>query len=204
MATNSRKDPYKPTLEGIGYLGEGLYKTRGGDGVKTREYTTWRSMIKRCYGKSCVNSNNKCYKGVVKVCEEWLNFQTFAKWFHDNYVDGWELDKDFLNPDAKEYSPDNCVFLPPSINKALIGSSRVRDNQLPMGVTLRARSNKFFASLYKKGKRVYLGYYNTAEEAGEAYQAAKNEYLVQMCQPYKDLLDERVLEKCKELLNNSK
>lgn len=190
------KDPFKPTLEGVGYLGEGEYKSRYGNAPKVKEYTTWRSMLNRCYGETD-HPNNRNYKGLVTVCDEWLNFQVYAKWFHENYVEGWELDKDFLNPDSNTYSPDNCVFLPSRLNKVLVGKSRKGDRGLPTGVSTLKRSDKFAVRINKEGERAYLGCYSTLEEAGEVYRKAKSTYIVELFEPYLDLLDKRVVDKIK-------
>ena len=56
-----------------------------------------------------------------KVCEEWLNFQNFARWIYDNKYecDDLELDKDLLIKGNKIYSPNTCCLLPHEINYAI-------------------------------------------------------------------------------------
>lgn len=39
-----------------------------------------------------------------------------------------------------------------------------------------ANKNKYVANIWLNGKQIYLGYYNTPEEAFTAYQLAKIEY----------------------------
>lgn len=68
----------------------------------------WHSMIKRCY-----NPNDKSYKYYgakgVYVCDEWLLFSNYLKWFLDNYVEGFQIDKDLSNSNC--YSPNTCIFI---------------------------------------------------------------------------------------------
>ena len=52
----------------------------------------------------------------VYVCEEWHNFQNFAKWYYNNYYsineERMEIDKDILYKNNKVYSPDTCIIVP--------------------------------------------------------------------------------------------
>lgn len=112
------KDAYERTAFGVGYLGDGHYKSKIRR-KSTPYYHTWRHMLERCYSKK-YQEKHPTYKGCV-VAEEWHNFQNFAKWYEDNYyeVEGQiiDLDKDILVKGNKTYSPQTCVFAPQSINK---------------------------------------------------------------------------------------
>ena len=97
----------KRTVRGIGYLGDGPYVSRL-NGIKTKEYLVWYSMLTRCYSDTYHAA--KAYKDVF-VCDSWHNFQTFAKWFTDNYIEGYQLDKDTKILGNKIYSPATCCFV---------------------------------------------------------------------------------------------
>lgn len=111
------KNPLHKTVYNIGYMGVGDYVTVINK-KKTRVYLSWYSMMKRSYSEK-YHKIYPTYKD-VKVCEEWQNFQTFAKWFYENYnpeiMQGWHLDKDILIKDNRIYSPDTCIFVPNEIN----------------------------------------------------------------------------------------
>ena len=109
------KDPYYPSAEGVGYLGVGTYKPTG------KVYKTWHNMIIRCYSND-YHQREPSYKE-CSVCEEWLNFQNFAKWWHINYLEEGDLDKDLLVKGNKIYSPKYCCVLPKQINIALLSTS---------------------------------------------------------------------------------
>ena len=42
------KCPYEPRVYGVGYVGEGKYKTKENE-KHTRVYRTWYDMLRRCY-----------------------------------------------------------------------------------------------------------------------------------------------------------
>lgn len=71
---------------------------------KTREYSSWKEMKKRCYQ---VNSKNYKWYGSkgVTVCATWID--DFPQFFADMGLcpDGYELDR---IDNSKGYSPDNC------------------------------------------------------------------------------------------------
>lgn len=111
------KDLYCKAVYNHGYIGEGDYKATV-DGKNTKMYAVWSSMLQRCYDKD-VKHNLDSYSNCT-VCEQWLNFQNFAKWFDNNYyeIEGqkMQLDKDILYKGNKIYSPDTCMFVPQEIN----------------------------------------------------------------------------------------
>ena len=107
------KDRLLPTVHGVGFIGDGSYKSRG-EGVTAKQYQSWTDMLKRCYSMSELK-RRPTYNG-CSVCEEWHNFQNFAKWFDDNYIEGCQLDKDVKVEGNKIYSPSTCKFIPISAN----------------------------------------------------------------------------------------
>ena len=50
------------------------------------------------------------------VCIEWNNFQNFAGWFNENYIEGYDLDKDIKVNGNKVYSPVTCLIVTPKEN----------------------------------------------------------------------------------------
>lgn len=98
------KDKMHPTHFGVGFIGDGKYKACVG-GNNTKAYTCWNNMLSRCY-----TGNHKSYIGVT-VCEDWHNFQNFAKWYDENYIEGFHLDKDIIKKHLKIYSPSTCQFV---------------------------------------------------------------------------------------------
>ena len=59
----------------------------------------------------------------VMICDEWLQYpKLFKEWYKAHYVEGWELDKDFVGTGLL-YSPETCCFLPPSINRRIVNKN---------------------------------------------------------------------------------
>lgn len=128
------KDRMKPSVYGVGYLGEGSYKTtvNGGHAI---QYACWTAMIRRCYYKPTLE-RFPTYEGCA-VCEEWKNYQNFAKWYDENYPkDGkkYYLDKDQLSGESKIYSPETCQFVTAKKNSELAHCKEARNIIDPNGV----------------------------------------------------------------------
>ena len=135
-------------------------------------YSIWSGMLRRCY--SDIELRKKpSYIGVT-VCDEWHSLSNFKKWFDDNYVEGYQLDKDILaNGTSKVYSPDTCCFIPAQLNAMLTKRDRDRGD-LPLGVT--KHGNKFRAHvgiLGLKHQFVIGSSFDTPMEAFKAYKKHK-------------------------------
>lgn len=175
------KNPYRPSVYGVGFIGTGEYKAREGD-KKTIEYVTWYNMLTRCY---CPKKQEKSptYIG-CSVDERWHKFQVFAKWFHEQRRgDGWQLDKDLIKGGNKVYSPETCRFIPQELNNLLTDSGRAR-GELSQGVT--RHGNGYRAQLGIDGERIYLGIHSTEEQAFSVYKKSKEENIKRMANIYKD------------------
>ena len=107
------KNKNNPSVYGVGYIGYGEYDSKN----SKKFYKTWCGMLERCYVDSVKNKYLVTYKNVA-VCEEWLNFQNFAKWCSRTYIKGYQLDKDLKQFGVKNkiYSPETCVWLDKFIN----------------------------------------------------------------------------------------
>lgn len=182
------KNPYKVTIFNIGKIGQTtIYKDK-----KLKEsYKHWTTMLKRCYDEKSI-MKNPAYKNVT-VCDDWLIFENFEKWFEDNYYEIdeeiMELDKDILIKGNKIYSPEACVFTPRKIN-SLFKKSKKRN--IPEGI-FKDKNNKFIAYCSNKdGDRIYLGYYNTFEDAFKKRKEFKEKVIKQIADEYKDKIPEKL------------
>ena len=107
------KDVTMPTVHGVGYIGIGKHKA-GKSCRHTKSYKAWIGMLERCYSVK-LHKKRPTYIGCT-VCDEWHNFQVFAKWFDENHVYGLHLDKDVKIKGNKVYSPEACMFVSQSEN----------------------------------------------------------------------------------------
>jgi hypothetical protein len=75
----------------------------------SRIYRIHGSMLARCGHYSYRHKWAMYYedKG-IKVCDEWINFEAFAKWaFSNGYSDDLTIDR---KDGSKGYSPENCKW----------------------------------------------------------------------------------------------
>ena len=181
-------NPYHPTVCGVGYLGIGKYTSRNKVSKdKSKHYTTWANMIKRCYDEK-IREKYPTYKDVT-VCEEWKCFQNFAEWFEENYREGFALDKDILLKGNKVYSPETCCFIPNEIN-ALFTKRQNHRGKYPIGVLF--NNSRFRAQCCSLNNKKHIGSYNTSIEAFEVYKIAKEEEIKRVAKDWKDKITEKV------------
>ena len=178
------KNPYYPTVYGVGYLGEGVHiKT-----VKrkaTKVYDIWKAMLARCYC-NIFQQKQKTYLG-CSVCDEWHNFQVFAEWYvnHEFYGLGYDLDKDILSKGNKIYSPDTCCLVPSEVNRVIVEKER-NGRVLPTGIWKRGDSGAYTSKVMgEDGSVKSLGVFRSADSALIAYKAARENRVKQVAEKWK-------------------
>lgn len=176
----------KKLIYGKGLKGNGVART---DSKTTKSYAAWNHMLERCYDPKSL-CKRPTYMGCT-VCEDWLFFPTFQKWFDENYVEGYLLSKDMLVSGNKVYSPDTCIFVPTPIHKMFNDCEKAR-GEYPQGVSLYKRYMKFIASICIDGKLNHLGYFDTADEAHQAYLIAKRENIIRMAHEWRDKIPSKL------------
>ena len=152
-------------------------------------YRVWNNMLNRCYNDD-IHVTHPTYKDCI-VCSLWHQFSNFKGWFDSHYIDGWYLDKDILFKGNKLYSPDTCCFVPCEINNIVLKRQNYRGNY-PIGVY--KENGRFKSKLSVRGKYVRLGSYDSVENAFYAYKLAKENYIKELADKYKDQLEPRVYE----------
>ena len=188
------KDPYVPSVHGVGIIGAKYPATV--NGVLTKEYILWHSMLVRCYSDTS-KKKNPTYEG-CKCSENFKSYEYFYDWCHkqigfDNDGDGnpFQLDKDLLVKGNKVYNESTCVFLPKEINLLLIKRESLRGEYL-IGVYWHKTNKAFVARVAKnKGKQEYLGSFKTGLEAFNAYKEAKEAFVKEQANKWKDKIDPR-------------
>lgn len=190
------KCPYERSVYGVGYFGNGEYKAWE-NGKNTRIYNTWYDMLKRCYDKE-YHKKQPTYKNCT-VCDEWLNFQNFARWYEENYyeIEGEVmcLDKDILFKGNKIYSPETCVIVPQAINKlftkrqndrgdSTIGTSPVDGKYMVRCHMINPKTGK--------SKRKYLGIYDTQEKAFKIYKYYKEKNIKMVADYFREQIPDKL------------
>ena len=190
IKTGSVKDPYVPSVYCVGVSGTKYPTTI--NGVKTKEYELWQNMLERCYNDA-FKKKNPTYIG-CEVSDNFKSYEYFYEWCNKQIGFGmadFELDKDLLIKGNKVYSENTCIFIPREINSLLTKNTALRGEYL-IGVCWHKRDKAFMAKVGKsKGKRENLGYFKTEIEAFNAYKTAKETFVKEQAEKWKDKIDDR-------------
>lgn len=119
------KNPYFPSVCGVGFVGQGPYKTKTNN-VHTDSYTIWATMLQRCYSQKWM-SMFPAYYHKATVCDEWKNYQNFARWYEENRYEvpaRLHIDKDILCQGNSIYSPSTCLLVPQRLNMLFCGKEK--------------------------------------------------------------------------------
>ena len=146
----------------------------------TKAYIHWRNMLARCFDEK-YKKGSPTYTN-CSCCEEWLLFSNFKRWYESFNCPDYHLDKDILVKNNKVYSPETCCLVPPEINTLFTKRQNDRGKQ-PIGVCYIKRSGKYSATIHKM-RNVHLGFFDTPEEAFQAYKSAKEQYVKEIATQY--------------------
>ena len=167
------------------------------NGIQTKEYKLWCRMLVRCTEKYW--DKRPTYIGTT-CSENFKDYAYFHEWCHnqigfdnkDESDKNWHLDKDLLVKGNKLYSEDTCVFVPQRINTLLIKSNASR-GEYPIGVYWCKNGKKFRSKCNNgSGKQKPLGYFNTHQEAFQAYKVFKEALIREVAEDYKSKVDSRL------------
>lgn len=163
------------------------------NGKQIKIYGVWKNMIERCYSEK-VHEKYPTYKNCF-VSENFKHYEYFYDWYVAQIgfnLNGYHLDKDILTKGNKEYSENTCVLVPQNINQFLTIRKSERGD-LPLGVSYSKTRKLFHARLNNgDGKLLHIGYFNTSDEAFNAYKIEKEKLAKEIAEKYKGLIDERV------------
>ena len=142
---------------------------------KHRFYATYRNMMKRCYTKSDPRYKDYGERG-ISVCEEWQDIIKFVAWADSTYIEGYTLDR---IDNAGNYEPSNCRWA--DATTQAIHQRMMKNNTTGyVGVYL-ARDNRWESRLTFNKVDIFLGRFNTNEEAAQA----RDNYIIENNLPHK-------------------
>ena len=177
--SGSVKNPYYPTIYGVGITGNKYPLSI--DCELTREYVLWHSMLCRCFDKR-FKIAQPAYQDVT-CCNKWLLFDNFYEWLHsqdnfDKWYNGrwWALDKDIIIKNNNICASDTCCLVPQNVN-CLFLKREANRGELPIGV--HKINNKFEATCSNPftSKNERLGKYETIKEAFLVYKSYKEDII---------------------------
>ena len=128
-------------------------------------YMVWRDIKNRTGNK---NSNDFKYYGQrgIKVCDRWLDINNFIEDMYPSYENGLTLDRIDVNGN---YEPNNCRWTNRNIQARNTRALRSDNTSGYRGVSFHKRDNNWQAKIAVNSKDIHIGCFNTAIEAGYAY-----------------------------------
>lgn len=170
----------KPTMCGIGYAGKSDVDRN------SVAYIRWHDMINRCYNAKFHEKQPQYAQ--CTVCEEWLNFSNFEKWYNENLYQvedmAMDLDKDILIKGNTEYSPATCCIVPHCINTLFLTSKKSRGD-LPIGIHYDNEKKKYRASMSYQCVPIKIGRFDTIEDAFNRYKIYKEDFIQDIAEQHK-------------------
>lgn len=188
MSTGRVRDYMTPLILGKGIVGAKLSK----EDRKHKAYKNWVRILKRCYDEN-QRHKHPTYLGCT-VSEFFLTYTNFRDWYVKQK--NWEnpdfvLDKDLLcGKGGKIYSEDTCVFIPKEIN-SLLTTTKASRGLLPIGVSYSKNSKRYETRICRNNKEVFIGSFETPQEAFYTYKHLRESYLKEKALQWKDLIDSR-------------
>lgn len=111
FAKGKIKNPYYPNVYG-GMIGNKYHAKV--DGKITKEYYTWKNMLIDCSAED------------VECCNEWLLYENFYEWLHEQsnfnkFLNGkrWVVSKNIIK-DNNIYSPDTCFLVSQKVKQLFV------------------------------------------------------------------------------------
>lgn len=185
------KDNMAKTVYGVGCLGNGKYKSRlPNNGPCTKEYSTWSSMMHRCYGEERDETTLRNYIDCL-VCEDWHNFQNFAKWCNSQpemLYKNSSLDKDILVKGNRVYSPNACCFVPSQLNTAVTGTKH-QNSTGKAGVW--KFKDSYISEVTIFSAKSGLGSFDNIDDAQFVYNKVKEAYIRALAEIYKSDINQK-------------
>jgi hypothetical protein len=159
------------------------------NGVMRQDYRMWSAILERCYSPKS-HIRKPTYKNST-VCNEWLDFSEFKKWFDQNYVAGFQIDADLFRDGSRVYSPSTCCMIPAKINMAL-QKMHSHNTSGYAGVQYSKNKKKWVALIKINGLVKRLGTFDNAIDASNAYNDAHCNRLCDMAEAHKHEISDRV------------
>ena len=146
---------------------------------RTRFYRTWQNMKNRCLNEKVPEYKEYGGRGIT-ICKKWEKFEGFKEDMHSSYLK--HVEKHGSNQtsieridNSKGYNLENCRW---ATNTEQNINQRIRrDNTSGIkGVSWHEPNKKWRARISINRKTIFLGYFESKEEAGRVRKDAERKY----------------------------
>lgn len=138
---------------------------------KTPEHRIWIDMRRRCLNPK--NGRFHKYGGRgIGICARWSNFENFLADMGTRPGVSFSLDRLDTNGD---YEPGNCKWSTPT-EQQRNKREQVNNSSGVTGVHFNQKRDKWETQIKVAGKRIFLGYFVTIEDAAAARKVALDKY----------------------------
>jgi hypothetical protein len=137
----------------------------------TPEYSAWQSMITRCERPKSRGYENYGGRG-ISVCKEWR--ESFERFFWDMGIrpsDSHSLDRIDSNGN---YEPSNCRWATKTEQSRNVRAAKT--NSTGVKGVQKLKSGKYKATIGVNNSSMFLGHFDTIEDATKARKQAEEKY----------------------------
>ena len=136
--------------------------------ARSIEYNVWKNMIRRCHNPTSIDFGRYGGRG-ISVCDEWIeSFDQFLKDMGKRPSIEYQIER---IDNSKGYGPKNCKW----IHRSEQWISRRKGIFMRNAKGYFERNGKFYARIQINKKKIYLGKFDSAKEASDAFKAAQAE-----------------------------
>ena len=130
-----------------------------------RIYSTWNSMMARCYNMNKDNYINYGSKGII-VCERWHNVTNFIEDMFPSFEEGLTLDRIDV---TGNYEIENCRWVDRSTQAQNTRKLKSTNKSGYRGVSWDKGTGKWRVQIQISNKNKHLGRFTNPEEGARAY-----------------------------------
>ena len=168
------KNPYLPSVCGIGKLGDLPYGLNLSEGLEGAIYQTWLDILKRCTGRNSGKGYRYNEYG-ISVSEPWTWYSVFREdvkslpgyIFKVNDISNYQLDKDYLCRkyniplNRRIYSKETCIWVSRTDNCMIDGA----ENKATKLYGVRRKDNGYYCVIEDRA----YGKFNESYAAGNLF-----------------------------------
>lgn len=135
----------------------------------TPAYKSWEAMKRRCLNKNQLSYSRYGGRGIT-ICDRWMSFENFLADMGERPT-GMSIER---KDNDKGYNANNCIW--GTVEQQARNKGLRKNNQTGVIGIYQRETGKFVASIRYAGRQLYLGQFNSLDEASKIRQQAEKRY----------------------------